>query len=264
VNRAFTERFGYGISTLANADESETDPGPRERGAHGAGADAVQTGHDSDLQRCRDSAYQEYLTPLEEAEEQLSPKYRQLEREISADPRIQDARAAWATCMAAAGYNFASPEEIERYLHNKLLELNSDGSNSPRPDPPAAPGESANIHHHPDGSVHHHTTTSSDRDETSENAPDDSSALARLKAEELTISRFDSRCRDRHVTMVEDQVRREREPPFVDANRALLGRLRGDQPSGGGRATLAVWTVSTLAGGGILLILVRRHRRARR
>ena len=46
-----------------------------------------------------------------------------LSRRNQDDPRLAAAEESWSTCMADAGYDFAAEEDVERYLMEKLAEL---------------------------------------------------------------------------------------------------------------------------------------------
>jgi hypothetical protein len=211
-NPAFRRAFGYGISTVTSME------GPS---LPGVPPDPVA---ERKLTACRDEAYQQLLEPMEEAEEQLAPRYAELQRRIAGDHRMQEALQAWAACMKQAGHPFRAPTDIAPYLTDKVGRIQP-----PDQDPHQHDGRATGHHH--DGVAPHQHHEGVEPHHHDEPQAGDSAPLRALQAEEMAIAASDERCRQLHINDAENQVRRELEPPFVAANKALLSRLRAEPPN---------------------------------
>jgi len=69
---------------------------------------------------------QEFNDEMMALQEQLEPLWMDLYERIEADPRMADANAEWAACMADRGYTFTNQEDIWNYLGEKQEELFSE------------------------------------------------------------------------------------------------------------------------------------------
>jgi hypothetical protein len=149
---------------------------------------------------------------LNEINEELQPAFEDLYRRIEADPRVADANAEWASCMAEKGYTFSSPEDIFEYLNQQQQELFSD----------LGIFDSAN-----DVEV---TVIS---DEGPFGPGFDEEKARELADEELVIAADDWECQG-DLQKLREEVSAEYEAAFIDENRALLEELKSLTPGLGG------------------------------
>jgi len=134
----------------------------------------------------------------------LQEKLEDLSAQFDADPRIIEVTVNWSECMAEAGYTYStlSTPEIEfndkaqQELFSALLASSGEGL-----DPFGLDGF---------GDL-------------------DTSGLETLAAEEIQVANADQDCRDLHVNDIEQEVREELEPLFIEENRALLDQVVGTE-----------------------------------
>jgi hypothetical protein len=68
---------------------------------------------------------------LEEAWGPLDSLAQEMWQQMESDPRLPAAEADWSACMAEAGYDFATEEDIEEYLWSLAGDLEEPGSTVP-------------------------------------------------------------------------------------------------------------------------------------
>jgi hypothetical protein len=135
----------------------------------------------------------------------LQEKLADLSAQFDADPRIIDVTADWSECMAEQGYTYGTLSEPEIEFGEKAQnELFS---------AVLASGEGLD----PFG-----------RDGFGDL---DTSGLETLADEEIQVANADQDCRDLHVNEVEQEVREELEPLFIEENRVLLDQVVGNEPA---------------------------------
>jgi hypothetical protein len=208
-------QFGYFVSTLWGRGHSRDDPNrgmraalsPADRAAYDRalggeepGAtfqDAMDTGDFTKLGGCRRTAIEavfggaQVLTAVQ-------GRLDELDERIVSDGRMVRATERWASCMAAAGYRYTDPDAIDVDLQRRMERIVGPlpGKFAAGP-PPGRPPR-----------------------------PYDRAALRTLQHEELAIWRADTSCERRHITPVEEVVRRRLEARFRRENQALLRRVK--------------------------------------
>jgi hypothetical protein len=211
----FIKQFGDGVSTLFDrglgrahtdpndrirASLSEADRAAYDRALRGENrgatfAEAVDSGDFSELGGCTKGA--------SEAEfggsgvvTALIGKLDELDERIVQDQRMVRAAEKWSACMAAEGYRYDEPDDIEEDLAERFQAIvGSDVS----------PGATAPPH--PDFSY-------------------DRAALAELQHAEVKIGAIDLVCENRELDPVERVVRPQYEALFRESNRRLIARVR--------------------------------------
>lgn len=88
---------------------------------------------------------------------------------IEQDPRMVEAISAWSACMHDAGFDYAHPDDVERYLHDRFTPIVGDA------DPAVLTGS-------------------------------DLEALTELQGEERAVAGVTLQCEETHIHPVEDQV----------------------------------------------------------
>ncbi len=208
-------QFGYFVSTLWGRGRPRDDPNrgmraalrPAERGAYdralggdNPGAtfqDAMDTGDFTRLGGCRRAAIEavfggaQVLTAIQ-------GKLDELDERIVSDRRMVRATERWASCMAAAGHRYTDPDAIDTDLLKRMERIVGPlpGKFATGPPPGRRP------------------------------QPYDRDALTALQRDELAIWRADTSCERRHITPVEEVVRRDVEARFRRDNRALMRRVK--------------------------------------
>lgn len=211
----FTKQFGYGISTFWGRAGRQADPNdqyrkslsPAERTAYsralygendGATVDeALDSGDFSKLGGCTRKATEAVFGGTQVLT-QLQSKLDGLDERINADQRMVRALDKWTECMAAAGYRYQEPDEIDGALVKRLERIVG-----------PVPGKFATG---PAGG--------------GKLPPYDHAALAALQREEVATARQDLACEQKHITPVEDVVRPEYEARFRQQNQALLNQIK--------------------------------------
>jgi len=180
----FVAEYGYGISTMPPTQEfgagpenaailndlSSADQVAYTRTLLGDDTTAtfVVSLENEDMEStggCTQTAVESVLTP-----EQLNPTFQNpFDVLVAQDPRMMAAQEDWSGCMSDAGYDFASPDDAEEEIFDRLDTI--------------AGGEDPA------------TLTGSDAD-----------ALAQLQADERAIAAADSDCQDQFLSEVEQQV----------------------------------------------------------
>ena len=211
----FTRQFGYGISTFWGRGGAQADPNqqyrmslsPADRAAYdralygeNVGAtvdDALDTGDFSKLGGCTLKATEAVFGGTQVLT-QLQSKLDSLDERINADPRMVKALEKWASCMAAAGYRYEEPDDIDGSLLKRMERIVG-----PVPGKFATgPGDGAKP------------------------APYDHAQLAALQREEIATARQDLACEKKEITPVEAVVRPEYEARFRQQNQTLLGQIK--------------------------------------
>jgi hypothetical protein len=168
-----------------------------------------------DIGGCRNLAWESVgMGPnpeLDEAWNELGPKFDQLWERIYADERVVAVNAEWSDCMGEAGFDFADEEEIWQYLDGLMMELweGEDGS--------------------PDTTVPEDEPEEGDLEEEWSPFPFGVSRadIEALADEELEIAGADLACRRDHaLDEIVDEVRAEYEAQFIAENRAQLEKIR--------------------------------------
>jgi hypothetical protein len=142
---------------------------------------------------------------LEEAWRELDPYWEELYQRIEADARIVEANTEWSGCMAEAGYDFATQEDIWKYLDEKMQELWDWEEEGPPMTEAPLEGEEGEWSPFPPGVTEGEVRVLAD--------------------EELEIAAADLACRS-DLDEVYDEVRKEYEAQFILEHQALLERVR--------------------------------------
>jgi hypothetical protein len=211
----FLNQFGYGISTLWGRGTSQGNPNqrlratlpPADRRAYDRAlwgentgatfAEAVDTGHFDRLGGCTLKATEAVFGGAQVLT-QLQGKLDALDERILQDQRMVKALEGWSSCMAAAGYRYEDPDEIDADLFKRTEKIVG-----------PLPGQFA---------------TGPAAGEKPR--PYDHAALAKLQREEVSIARADFSCEQKKIQPVESVVRPEYEARFREQNRALIGEVR--------------------------------------
>jgi hypothetical protein len=148
---------------------------------------------------------QEFNDEMMALQEQLEPLWMDLYARIEADPRMVDANAEWAACMADRGYTFAKQDDIYEYLSKKQEDLwsNQEGFSS---------GEATA------------TTISEGGGDFGPFGPGiDEAMIQGLADEELAIASDDWDCQGgKSFNDLRQEVSEEYEAEFIAGNRDLL------------------------------------------
>lgn len=141
-DEAFVATYGYGLSTIDPEDPAALaavpggmDPNqeyrrslPESEGAqydedlYGTVETPVEdTGGGAELGGCYGAAVAAELG--EGGLRGLDASYRKVEEVVQADPRLVEAEAAWAACMADAGYDFSRPQDAMASIADRLTAL---------------------------------------------------------------------------------------------------------------------------------------------
>jgi hypothetical protein len=211
----FIKQFGDGVSTLFDRGlgRAHTNPNDRIRASLSAAdraaydralagenpsatfAEAVDSGDFSELGGCtkRTSEAEFGGAAVVTA---LIGKLDELDERIVQDQRMVRAAEKWSACMAAEGYRYDEPDDIEEDLAERFQAIvGSDvrpGATAP-PDP---------------------------------NFTYDRAALAELQREEVKIGAIDLACENREIDPVERVVRPQYEAVFRRSNQRLIARVR--------------------------------------
>lgn len=140
--------------------------------------------------------------------EQLEPLWEDLFARIEADPRMVEANADWAACMAERGYTFTNQEDIFQYLMEKEEDLWSNQEEF----------------FSDEGS----DTSISEFEDFGPFGPGiDEAMIQQLADEELAIAADDWECRgDRSFDELRQEVSEEYEAQFIAENRELLEKQK--------------------------------------
>ena len=207
----FEAQFGYGISTLYGRGNPQSDPNERIR-ASLSGPDktayeqtltggkpdqtffhAVDTGDFTELAGCTKTATDEAFGGTELLTT-LQRKLDELDDSILADQRMVKAGEAWADCMrTATGSSYEDAEDIESEIKAEFEKIVGG---------PVTPGQVAAA-----GSY-------------------DKAALAAVQRKEVEIANKDLACERKHITPVEDVVRKQKETAFRNDNASLLSSVK--------------------------------------
>jgi hypothetical protein len=211
----FLKQFGYGISTLWGRGNAQADPnqrlratlGPADRRAYdralwgeNAGAtfsEAVDSGHFDRLGGCTLKATEAVFGGAQVLT-QLQGKLDELDDRILEDRRMIKALERWSSCMAAAGYRYEDPDEIDSDLFRRTEKIVGPLPGQFATGPPAGQRP----------------------------RPYDHAALASLQHDEVAIARRDNACEQKNIEPVESVVRPEYEARFRAQNRGLINRVR--------------------------------------
>jgi hypothetical protein len=207
----FEQQFGYGISTLYGRGNPQSDPNERirsslsgpdktayEQALTGGKPDqtffaAVDSGDFSELDGCTKTATDEAFGGSELLTT-LQRKLDELDDSILADQRMVRANEAWTTCMRrATGSSYEDAEAIEDEIKTAFEKIIPE---------PVTPGQVA-----VEGSY-------------------DKAALLALQRKEVDIAGKDMACEKKHITPVEDVVRKQKENVFRDENATLLSTVK--------------------------------------
>jgi len=211
----FIKQFGDGVSTLFDrglgrahtnpndrirASLSEADRAAYDRALTGDNraatfAEAVDSGDFSELGGCTKRASEGEFGGSAVVTA-LIGKLDELDERIVQDQRMVKAAEKWSACMAADGYRYDEPDDIEEDLTERFQEIVGGDVPAGATTPP-----------HPDFSY-------------------DRAALAALQSEEVEIGAADLACENRELDPVERVVRPQYEEAFRKANRRLIARVR--------------------------------------
>lgn len=211
----FLKQFGYGISTLWGRGTSQGDPNSRLRASlppadrraydrtlwgenRGATfAEAVDSGHFDRLGGCTLKATEAVFGGAQVLT-QLQGKLDQLDDRIAEDRRMVKAIESWSSCMAAAGYRYEDPDEIDSDLFKRMEKIVG-----------PIPGQFAT------------GPAAGERPR-----PYDHAALRALQRDEVSIARADFSCEQKRIEPVEAVVRPQYEAQFRRQNRGLISHVR--------------------------------------
>jgi hypothetical protein len=214
-DRDFLEQFGYGLSTLWGRGGRQADPNQRIRSTLSAadrsaydralwgdtpGATfqaAVDSGDFTKLGGCTGRATEAVFGGAQVLT-QLQGRLDTLDERISQDQRMVRAVERWTRCMAAAGYRYEDPDDIDSALLKRMEAIVG-----PVPGP-FATGPAAG-----------------DKPQ-----PYDHAALAALQHDEVAIARADFACEQKHIAPVESKVRPQYEAAFRQRNQALIRQIK--------------------------------------
>ncbi len=206
----YEKQFGYGITTLfeqrqkvaLGANEAvRSRLGATEGAAYdrallgdkgGTFLQAMDTGDFSQLGGCTLKATEEAFggaTVLQSLQAKLS----ELDQQIENDPRFLAAAAKWSVCMKEAGFDLGHPQDVDTTLYQRLEKVVG---------VEAAAGRTRGA-----------------------SPAYDKAALAALQRLEVEMVAADIRCEEKHITDVEDSVRKDYEGPFREQNAALLKQV---------------------------------------
>jgi outer membrane murein-binding lipoprotein Lpp len=207
----FEQQFGYGISTLYGRGNPQSDPNERirsslsgpdktayEQALTGGNPDqtffaAVDSGDFSELGGCTKTATDEAFGGSELLTT-LQRKLDELDDSILADQRMVRANEAWTDCMrSATGSSYEDAEAIEDEIRTAFAKIIPE---------PVTPGQVA-----VEGNY-------------------DKAALVALQRREVDVANKDMACEKKHVTPVEDVVRKQKESEFRDQNATLLSTVK--------------------------------------
>jgi hypothetical protein len=205
----FRKQYGYGISTVydlkvaggtasANPNTKIRDSlGPADKTAYdqtlnggnseGTFASAVSQGDFGMLGGCNKTAAikvfggADVLTTLTSALDEL-------DKRVASDPTVVKATKDYQACLAAAGFKYASGDEIDKVLHDKLTAIVG-----------TTPG----------------------------NTNYDKAALAALQQEEIRLADIEHTCDVKTKAAAELKVAAEVEKAFLDANPGLAAKANG-------------------------------------
>lgn len=186
-NKEYIAQHGYGFSTRPPAEDFRAGPDNESIRNDLSEADQVAYTHTllgdftestfvftlenedfSNIGGCTKTAVESVFTP-----EQLNPTFKNpFDVLVAQDPREIAALEDWSTCMKDKGYDFATPDDAEKEIRDRLDTLT--GGKDPS------------------------TLTGIDAD-----------ALAQLQADERAIAAEDDDCQDRFLRDVERQVERD-------------------------------------------------------
>jgi hypothetical protein len=211
----FLKQFGYGISTLWGRGGAQADANQRIRASlsradrraydralwgDNPGATfsaAVDSGDFTKLGGCTAKATRTVFGGAQVLT-QLQNKLDQLDERIASDQRMVRAVERWSSCMAAAGYQYEEPDDIDGDLMKRMERIVG-----PVPGPSATgPGEGQKP------------------------PPYDHAALAALQHDEVNIARADYACERKYITPVESKVRPQYEAEFRQRNQSLLSQVK--------------------------------------
>lgn len=156
---------------------------------------------------CQNEAYEEVNGGQDAVYRELEEEFQALYEQVEADPRLAEAEARWATCLAAAGFTYASAEDIFVYLEQRMNDdvYLMDG-NAVEVEP-ALDGEDVPI-----GPGY------------------DEEALEEVRAEEIAIATADTACQDESgLEEVRQTVQVEYEEAFIAENQAVFDRAAAAQ-----------------------------------
>lgn len=204
MGAAFAGMFGGGSGGAVGVDVEEvTDSGEGE-----SGGDAIVNIDDFDPAQmgCQGSAFAA-MADLGGGiweDEELSGALEDLEERLEADPRMVDANADWSACMADAGHDFESLDEVFEEISGRMDEVmgvDEMGFEAPIGGDAEGVAEAFSFDY-------------------------DEAALSEVQAFELDVAKANFDCQ---IPLLETQVevRNELEGEFVEANREQLEALDG-------------------------------------
>lgn len=211
----FIKQFGYGISTFWGRGSAQADPNARLRASLDAAGrraydralygenvgatftDAIENGNFSKLGGCTRKATESVFGGTQVLT-QLQARLDQLDDRILEDQRMVRALERWASCMAAAGYEYEEPDEIDEDLMKQMETIVGSFSGQFATGP--APGQKPQTY--------------------------DRAKLAALQREEVRVARVDLACEKRHIEPVEAVVRPQYEATFREQNAALIRQIK--------------------------------------
>jgi hypothetical protein len=211
----FLKQFGYGISTLWGRGGAQADPnqrlraglGPADRRAYdralwgeNPGATfqaAVDSGDFTKLGGCTRKATESVFGGAQVLT-QLQGKLDELDERILEDQRMVRAVERWTSCMAAAGYRYEDPDDIDSDLTKRFEKIVGPVAG------PFATGPASG----------------------QKPVPYDHAALAGLQREEVQIARSDYACERKFITPVEAVVRPQYEAQFRQRNQSLISQVK--------------------------------------
>lgn len=111
-SREWAEEFGLGISTIVDLGVGSIDANPNFE-YYSSLSDEGRAGYDAALGDCRATALAASDDPaVAVLLEQFEPQIAAVLEQVESDPRLIEADAAWAECMAEAGHDFVNREAM--------------------------------------------------------------------------------------------------------------------------------------------------------
>jgi hypothetical protein len=177
---------------------------------------------------CEGAAHEAVYGRNTELWEELGPAFDALQERVEADPRIIERNEEWSQCMAAAGYLYATPQEMHDAVYEEFQQRLDDilGPDGGWSDPFEGWSE-AEIEAFFDEKTEDEIEAFFRQAEQEHSETVDSEALSELQAEEIALALADYECRDGDAFWaLYQQVSEEYEADFIDENRELLERVR--------------------------------------
>lgn len=149
---------------------------------------------------CQNEAYESTGPGDQVVYRELSEEFNDLYEDVEADARVAAATTAWSTCLAEAGFTYASMEEIFTHLDGRMNE------------------------------EVYRTDVQYDEEGNPDGPTYDEAALADVRAEEIDIAVADTTCQeDTDLHAIRQEVQIEYEEAFIAEHQAVFDAAAADQ-----------------------------------